>query len=79
LDENNFHTIIVSRYVSFFEKYNNYKCYQLLLSAHDTHFIGDNNEIVKKHNKYIDNVVCLTEWQKNNFLGKYDYLKDKIT
>jgi len=78
LDENNFHTIIVSRYVSFFEEYNNYKCYQLLLSAHDTYFLGNNNEIIKKHNKYIDNVVCLTEWHKNDFIGKYDYLKDKI-
>ena len=78
LDENNFHTIIVSRYVSFFQEFNNSKCYQLVLSAHDTYFLGNNNEIIKKHNKYIDNVVCLTEWHKNDFIGKYDYLKDKI-
>ena len=78
LNDNKFHSIIVSRYVSFFEKYNNYKCYKLVLSAHDTCFLHDNNEIIKKHNKYIDHVVCLTEWHKNIFTEKYDYLKDKF-
>ncbi|ALH23085.1 Multiple type acyltransferase domains containing protein [Chrysochromulina ericina virus CeV-01B] len=83
LNENNFHTIIVSRYVSFFEKYNNYKCYQLLLSAHDstgfinfTHTSIDN--ILSNKNKIIDYVICLTEWHKNNIIERHSYLKDKI-
>ena len=83
LNDNKFHTIIVSRYVSFFEEYNNYKCYQLLLSAHDstgfinfTHTSTDN--ILNKKNKIIDYVICLTEWHKNNIIERHCYLKDKI-
>ena len=78
LNDNSFHTIIVSRYVSFFEEFKNIKCSQLVLSAHDTYFLGNNNEIIKKYNKYIDAVICLTEWHKNIFIEKYHYLKDKF-
>lgn len=78
LNDNSFHTIIVSRYVSFFEQLKNIKCGQLVLSAHDTYFLGNNNEIIKKYNKYIDICVCLTEWHKNNFIEKYNCLKDKF-
>ena len=79
LNNNNFHTIIVSRYVSFFEEFKNIKCGQLVVSAHDTYFLGNNNEnIIKKHSKYIDIAVCLTEWHKNEFIVKYNCLKDKF-
>ena len=78
LNDNSFHTIIVSRYVSFFEHFKNIKCGQLVLSAHDTYFLGNNNEIIKKYNKYIDAVICLTEWHKNIFIEKYHDLKDKF-
>lgn len=84
LNDNSFHTIIVSRYVSFFEQFKNIKCGQLVVSAHDsTGFINftKNNtidNILRKNNKDIDYVISLTEWHKNNIIERHDFLKDKI-
>jgi len=84
LNENEFHTIIVSRYVSFFEEYNNIKCHKLLLYAHDsTGFINnynrtDINYILEQCNDYVDKVVCLTNWHSNNIIQRHPFLKDKI-
>ena len=84
LNDNSFHTVIVSRYVSFFEQFNNIKCSQLVVSAHDsTGFINftKNNSvdnILRKNNKNIDYIICLTEWHKNNIIERHNFLKDKI-
>ena len=84
LNQNEFHTIIISRYVSFFEEYNNIKCYKLLLYAHDsTGFINnynrtDINYILEQCNDYLDKVVCLTNWHSNNIIQRHPFLKDKI-
>jgi len=52
LNDNKFHTIIVSRYVSFFEHFKNIKCGQLVLSAHDsTGFINFTK------NNSVDNIL----------------------
>ena len=84
LNQNEFHTIIISRYVSFFEEYNNIKCSKLLLYAHDsTGFINnynrkDINYILEQCNDYVDKVVCLTNWHSNNIIERHPFLKDKI-
>ena len=85
LDENNFHTIIVSRYVSFFEEFDNIKCYKMLLSAHDsTGFINFKvknmsvNDILFNCNDHIDNVICLTKWHSSNIVERHPFLKEKI-
>jgi hypothetical protein len=75
LNTNEFNTIIVSRYISFFKEFNNLKCFQLFLSAHDsTGFINNHvrdlsvNDILNQYDKYIDKVVCLTNWHANNII-----------
>ena len=84
LNQNEFHTIIISRYISFFEEYNNIKCFKLLLYAHDsTGFINnynrkDINYILEKYNDCVDRVVCLTNWHSNNIIERHPFLKDKI-
>jgi beta-1,4-mannosyl-glycoprotein beta-1,4-N-acetylglucosaminyltransferase len=84
LENEKFHTIIVSRYVSFFEMFKTFSCYQLFLSAHDsTGFInGCNNDhvdtIIKKYDHLVDKVVTLTTWHKNNVINAHPYLKDKM-
>jgi beta-1,4-mannosyl-glycoprotein beta-1,4-N-acetylglucosaminyltransferase len=84
LESTAFHTIIISRYVSFFLLYKNFSCYQLLISAHDTEFINnyDNkysvNDIIEKWNPIIDGCVALTNWHKNNIIASHPFLKDKI-
>jgi FkbM family methyltransferase len=83
IDENSFHTVIVSRYVCFFENFKNVKCYKLIISAHDTTFLHSDRSIsadsvLKNYNDYIDHVVCLTKWHESNIIKTHTYLKEKI-
>ena len=85
LNENTFHTVIVSRYVSFFTQFYNIKCSKLLLSAHDsTGFINNHvkdftiNNILNQYDKYIDNVIALTSWHANNIIERHPYFKNKL-
>lgn len=79
LETTEFHTIIISRYVSFFLIYPQFKCFNLILMAHDSfgflNNIKDNSvnscDIVHMYLNIIDNVVALTDWHKNNIL-KYN-------
>jgi hypothetical protein len=86
LEKEKFHTIIVSRYISFFLMYNKFSCYQLFVSAHDsTGFINNYNNncielntIIETCNPIIDGCVALTSWHKNNIIAAHPCLKDKI-
>ena len=79
-----FHTVIVSRYISFYEMFKECSFYQSYIWAHDVLLLpyGSNlneSQILKKWNKYINKCICLTEWHKNEFINKYPILKDKIS
>jgi len=84
LDTVEFHTIIVSRYVSFFLMYPRFTCYKLFISAHDsTGFINGVSEksvssIIDNNNNLVDGVICLTNWHKSNILEKHPILSNKI-
>ena len=78
-----FHTVIVSRYISFYEMFKECSFYQSFIWAHDVLLLpyGSNlkeNQILQKWNKYITGCVCLTEWHRDLFLNKYPELKEKI-
>jgi len=84
LDVEKFHTIIVSRYVSFFILFPRFNCHQLYLSAHDTGFLNNFNDvpvnsIIEENNKYINGVICLTTWHKLNVIQSHSCLKDKVS
>ena len=85
LDVEKFHTIIVSRYVSFFLLFPRFNCHQLYLSAHDsTGFLNNLNDvpvhtIIEENNKYIKGVICLTTWHKLNTIQNHACLKDKVS
>ena len=79
-----FHTVIVSRYISFYEIFKECSFYQSYIWAHDVLLPSygcslNESQILKKWNKYINKCICLTEWHKNDFIGKYPILKDKIS
>jgi tetratricopeptide (TPR) repeat protein len=81
LDTEKFHTIIISRYISFFEKYCNFKCFQLFLLAHDTVFISNYgtksaDNILNDNIQLVDGIVCLTEWHKDIILHHHKSCKD---
>jgi beta-1,4-mannosyl-glycoprotein beta-1,4-N-acetylglucosaminyltransferase len=78
-----FHTIIISRYVSFLEIYKYFSAYQIYIWAHDTNLLPygcdlTDTEIINKYENKIDGCICLTEWHKNDYIQKYPQLKDKI-
>ena len=74
LDSTEFHTIIISRNISFLTEFNNLKCFQLILSLHDTHILspGNNvNHVLDIYNTSIDKVITLTPWHKSNIISLY--------
>ena len=78
-----FHTIIVSRYVNFFDLYKCVYTHQIYIWAHDIHLISygtynNINDILTIHYDKINGCVCQTEWHKNLYIQSYKALEDKI-
>ena len=79
-----FNTVIISRYISFFELYPYYKAAQTFIWTHDTTFhhygcgLSDCNLLLTKHIEKITGVVCLTEWHKNHISTLFPMLSSKI-
>ena len=78
-----FHTLIVSRYIAFYEMFSETSFYQSFIWGHDIgiYHYGCNldvNSILEKWNSKINGCVCQSEWHKNLFSQQYPQLKDKI-
>ncbi len=78
-----FHTVIVSRYISFYELFPNTSFYQSFIWGHDInlHNYGcklDVNFILKKWLPKINLCVCQTEWHIEQFKILYPELKNKL-
>lgn len=83
IDNNTFHTIIVSRYIGFFEMFPTFKAGQVHLWAHDICLLPygcnlTNEQILAKWSGSISKCVALTGWHKNEFVKLYPNLADKI-
>ena len=83
IETNAFHTIIVSRYIGFYEMYPTFSAYQTYIWAHDTilNNTGSNlsaGDILSKWSNQITGCVCQTEWHKQLYNDQYSTLKDKI-
>lgn len=84
LDKTEFHTVIISRYICFLERFKNIKTNKLLLSLHDTDIIKcdftiDIPTVIQKYINHIDNVIVLTNYHKSVISSKYPMLNDKFT
>jgi hypothetical protein len=81
LQENEFYTIIVSRFLNFFTDYAYFRCHKLVLAAHDAIFINPDitskTNILKKYDSIIDYYICLTEWHKTNIKNMYKDIIDE--
>jgi len=78
-----FNTLIISRYVSFYEMFPETKFFQSYIWAHDMYLLPygsslSSEEIIAKHNEKINGCVCLTEFHKEEFVRKYPCLREKI-
>jgi FkbM family methyltransferase len=79
-----FHTIIVSRYLNFYEFYPDFSAYQTFIWGHDIdlYTYGANLSVIDVLTKWsskITGCVCQTEWHKNRYLSLYPQLEGKIT
>jgi FkbM family methyltransferase len=80
---NAFHTVIVSRYVGFYDMYPETSYYQSFIWGHDIVLLssGSNMDVESILSKWSDKItgcVCQTEWHKKLFVMNYPMLKDKI-
>ena len=79
-----FHTIIISRYISFYNIYPQTKFYQSYIWAHDTMLLSygselNVDEILIKYNNKIKGCICLTEYHKELYKNIYPILQNKIS
>ena len=77
------HTVIVSRYVAFYEMFNEVSFFQSYIWGHDINLFNygcnlDVGSILTKWSSRISGCVCQTEWHKNLFESHYPELKGKI-
>lgn len=80
---NAFHTVVVSRYVGFYEMFPETAYYQTFIWAHDVVLLShgsnmDVESILRKWSTKITGCVCQTEWHKNLFATNYPMLQDKM-
>jgi FkbM family methyltransferase len=78
-----FHTIIVSRYVAFYEMFPEISFYQSFIWGHDICLFNygcnlDVSLILNKWSPKINGCICQTEWHKNLFAEKYPELTNKL-
>ena len=78
-----FKTIIVSRYISFYQMFQNFSAHETFIWAHDTELIGygasvSTEQILTNFSNEITGCICQTEWHKKLFETRYPALKDKI-
>lgn len=83
LEKTAFNTIIISRYISFYEMFPNFSCYKSYIWGHDTslHSYGSNYSseyILKKWDSTITGCICQTLWHQKLYSDKYPILKNKI-
>ncbi len=79
-----FHTVIVSRYIAFYEMFPETSFYQSFISAHDTTLFDygcnmDVSTILDKWNNKIKGCICRTKWHKNLFTQQYPQIKNKLS
>ena len=84
IEKTYYKTIIISRFINFFELYPIFNTKNLFICGHDTELLTGTlnfnkvNIILERWNDVVTNYICLTEWQKNQYITNYPLLKNKI-
>ena len=82
LKNTNFHTIVISRYVGFFDMHPYSKSFQNFIWVHDTvmnSYGSSLNDVglLKKWESRINGIVCLTQWHKEHLERLYPSIQGK--
>ena len=83
INSTSFHTVIISRYIAFFDMFPQTITKQYFIWAHDTSLssYGTNKsdkQLIEENYDKIDGLVCLTKWHVEHLLKQYPLLKDKV-
>lgn len=83
INSTSFHTVIVSRYIAFFDMFPQTITKQYYIWAHDTSLssYGSNKkdtQLIEEYNHKIDGLICLTQWHAEHLLKQYPLLQDKV-
>ena len=87
INEKPFYSIIISRYIDFLELYQNISFSKCFVWCHDIHLMSIDHDkktvnngcnILYKWSHVIDNIICLTHWQKYEYINYYPFIKNKI-
>ena len=78
-----FHTVIVSRYIAFYELFQDVSFYKSFIWGHDVLLYPygceiNEYEILSKWTHKINGCICQTEWHANLFKSLYPQLNDKM-
>ena len=76
-----FHTVLVSRFVDFYELFPQTEFYQSFIWAHDTTLISNHlnvSSILTKWSNKITGCICQTPWHMNTFIKMYPSLTNKL-
>ncbi len=79
IEKTPFYTIIVSRYIDFYEQYPNFSSYKTYIWGHDIFLFSQLNtvdNIINKSSKKINGCICQTEWHKNQLLSVHSSLNN---
>lgn len=83
LKTNAFNTIIISRYLNFYELYPYFSSFKTYIWGHDIILFNYGSsltvsQILQKYENKINGCICQTEWHKNLFASQYPELKEKF-
>lgn len=83
-DDIPFHTVVLSRYLFFLERFPTISFGKMVIWAHDTYLLpygtrfNKSEDIISAEHEQIDRCVCLTEWQSESYKKLYPQLANKI-
>jgi len=83
IEDNTFHTIIVSRYIGFFEMFPTFRSANVHIWAHDTALLPYGcsltvDEILYKWAPIVSKCVMLTKWHRDEYTKLYPTLENKF-
>jgi tetratricopeptide (TPR) repeat protein len=82
LHQNTCHTVIVSRYLYFFESFSHAKTSNIIIWAHDTDLLNYGSsltsaQLLQKYDSKINHFVFLTNWHQQLMIARYPWIKSK--
>jgi len=82
LHKNTLHTVVISRYIYFFESFSQTKTSNIIIWTHDTDLLNYGSsltsaQLLQKYDSKINYFVFLTNWHKELMVARYPWIESK--